>query len=317
MKITDLPAFERFYAKFKTGEFKPGIKSNLPIYSYKPNKTENLTPGHFVDGIGHSKILFKDIPKEFLTRDFFLHALCSVYHDVVSYVKEHLETEFDREFFKDHIATKKSSLSFENNCFEYMPLEYIDEEMVSCAMLKCIESRLTFIDRRNDSSNNWFFSVAKRKPDVLTQDLWILGARCFARKGNGRNKFLEITPEKYKNQEYYFAMCASNDTPVMEDIPKEILTTNFLVTLLNYDINNIKSFTNEALEETAPINGTDEKIKFWQYAILSKGHLISNIPLNDERVNFFISHYAEGSPEYRLSFQDVYSMYLRTKENKN
>ena len=99
----------------------------------------------------------------------------------------------------------------------------------------------------------------------------------------------------------------------MEDVPEKILTTNFLVILLNYNINNIKSFTNEALERVAPMDGSDEKMKFWEYAILSNGHLISDIPLNDERVNFFISHYPEGSPEYRISFQDVYSMYLRTK----
>lgn len=313
MKITDFPAFERFYAKFKNGEFKPGKKSDLSIYSYNPEKTQNLTPGHFVDGIHYTKIHLKDVPKEFRTREFFLHALCGVYHDVVEYVKEHLETEFDREFFKDHIATTKSSLSFADNCFEYMPLEYIDEEMVSCAMLKCIESRLIFIDRRNDPSCAWFFSVAKRKPEVLSQDLWILGARCFARKENGKNKFLDITPDKYKNEEYYFAMCDANGTPVMEDVPEKILTTNFLVILLNYNINNIKSFTNEALERVAPMDGSDEKMKFWEYAILSNGHLISDIPLNDERVNFFISHYPEGSPEYRISFQDVYSMYLRTK----
>ena len=130
-----------------------------------------------------------------------------------------------------------------------------------------------------------------------------------------KNNFLDITPDKYKNEEYYFAMCTANTTPVMEDFPKEILTTNFLITLLNYDIDNIKSFSNDALEEIAPIQGTDEKIKLWQYAILKDGHLISSIPLNDERVNFFISHYPEGSPEYRSSFQDVYSMYLRTKAN--
>lgn len=315
MKITDLPACQRFYAKVKNGDIKPGTKSRIPIYSYDPEKTQNLTTGHFVNGIEYSKIHFEDVPKEFRTRDFFLYALSGVHHDVVSYVKEHLGTEFDRKFFKDHIATDNFSLSFAQNCFEYMPIEYIDEEMVSCAMLKCIDSRLTFLDRRTDN-DDWFFSVAKRKPNVLTQDLWILGARCFARKENNKNEFLDITPDKYKNEEYYFAMCAANTTPVMEDFPKEILTTNFLLTLLNYDIDNIKSFSDDTLEEIVPIEGSDEKIKFWQYAILKDGYLILYIPLNDERINFFISHYPEGSHEYRTSFRDVYSLYLKRKYEK-
>lgn len=311
MKITDLPAYESINKHFENGEFKKGTVSNLPIYSYEKEMTGILTPGHFVDAINYGKIHFEDIPQEYRTRDFFIHALSSVHKDVLSYVKAHIGEEFDRNFFKDHIATDMYSLEFEENCFEYMPLDYIDEEMVSCAIIKAIESR--YVERRNDFSD-WFYSVAKRKPEVLTQDFWTLGARCFAEKINGKNKFLDMTPEQYKTEDYYFAMCLQNKTPVMEDFPEEILTTNFLVYLVNDSVGNIGSFSDKALEKTAPMEGKEEKVKFWQAAILLDGYVTRDIPLNDERVEFFLKHYDKDSSEYCYGFKDAYKRYLKSKE---
>lgn len=194
---------------------------------------------------------------------------------------------------------------FELNDFEYMPLEFIDEEMVSCAMFRSINMR--YVDRRGDCEE-WFYSVYRRKSEVLTQELYILGARCFARKMHGKNEFLDITPEEYRTPEFYFALCLENDTPVMEDIPESILTTNFLVGLLNENIENIRCFSEAALEREANMTGIGH-VKFWQAAIINEGYQIKNIPLNDERVEFFLSMYAE----YEYGFKYYYKTYLREK----
>lgn len=226
----------------------------------------------------------------------------------VYYVKEHIE-KFDKQFFKDHIATDYYCLEFEDNDFEYMPLEFIDEEMVACAMFKSVDMR--YVDRRGDCKE-WFYSVYRRKPEVLTQDLYILGARCFAAKRWGENKFLDITPEEYRTPEFYFALCLGNDTPVMEDIPENVLTTNFLVTLLNDSTENIRCFSEVALEREVPMTGRGN-VKCWQAAVINDGYRISDIPLNDERVEFFLSIYDKDSSEYEYGFKDHYKRYLRKK----
>lgn len=306
MKITELPAYKRLKEMFEQKGYSQGVKDTMPIYSWDDVQCipDNLTPGHYVYANDYSKIEFKDISKKYRTREFFLHALSSVRDDIVEYVKTHT-AEFDKQFFKDHIATNYFGLMFELNDFEYMPLEFIDEEMVSCAMFRSINMR--YVDRRGDCEE-WFYSVYRRKSEVLTQELYILGARCFARKMHGKNEFLDITPEEYRTPEFYFALCLENDTPVMEDIPESILTTNFLVGLLNENIENIRCFSEAALEREANMTGIGH-VKFWQAAIINEGYQIKNIPLNDERVEFFLSMYAE----YEYGFKYYYKTYLREK----
>lgn len=311
IRITDLPAYKRINEKFETGEFEQGTKSALTIYLYDKSTDKNsLTPGHFVSAISYCKIHFSDIPEQYLTRDFFVNALSSVHKDVVNYVKANLGTKFDRSFFKDYIATNKYALEFEENCFEYMPLDYIDEEMVSCAMLAALKNR--YAERRGDF-DDWFYSVARRKPEVLTQDFWTLGARLFAMRKQGKNRFLSLTPEHYKTREYYFAMCLENDSPVMEDFPEEVITTDFLFAVISSGTKNIRTFSAQALEREAPLQGKFKKLKFWQAAILLDGFVIKDIPLNDERVAFFLEHYDENSGEYCYSFRDAYKRYLKNK----
>lgn len=311
MKIIDLPAYQRICANFVSKDFKLGNISKLRIYSYDCGKDGVLTAGHYVDGIKYCKIHLSDVPKEFLTRDFFVCALSSVRKDVLTYVKEHLGTEFDKEFFKDHIATEQYALEFDENCFEYMPLDYIDEEMVFCAMFEAVRRR--FIDRRGDF-DDWFYSVAKRKPEVLTQDFWTLGARLWAIKRNGKNKFLEITPEKYRTKEYYFAMCLANDTPVMEDFPEEVISTQFLIALINDSTENVASFNEKALEWKVPVKGQSKELKIWQAVLLIDGTRVRDMPLNDERIEFFLNHYSEDSSEYRYGFKDHYKRWLNKKK---
>ncbi|MBR6613695.1 MAG: hypothetical protein IKK84_02900 [Clostridia bacterium] len=310
MKITDLAAYNRLREWFEKQGYTEGVKDDMPIYcwdnvSYTPS---GITPGHYVYAIEYSKLKLCDVPYNFRTREFFLHTLSGAYEELVDYVKAHIE-DFDKQFFKDHMATDYYSLEFELNDFEYMPLEYIDEEMVACAMFRAINMR--YAERRGDC-DDWFYSVYRRKPEVLTQDLYILGARCFAEKRGGVNKFLEITPKEYRTPEYYFALCLRNSTRVMEDIPDEILTTNFLITLINESVENIRSFSEKALEMEAEMQGRG-KVKFWQAAIINDGYSIRDIPLNEERINFFLSLYAKDTPQYEYGFKSHYKAYLREK----
>lgn len=312
MKISDLQAYQRIAEKFQSGEFQDGNVINLPIYSFHSEHVENITPGHYVDALNYCKLKFHQVPEKYRTREFFVRALSSTKKDLVAYVKAHLGNPFDKQFFKDHIVTEQYALEFEDNCFAYMPLEYIDEEMVSCAMMQAVRGR--YIERRGDF-DDWFYSVAERKPEVLTQDFWTLGARLFASRWHNENKFLSITPQKYRTEEYYFAMCLANGNPVMEDFPDEIITTNFLIRLINDTPENIKSFSEKALEKTAPMNGQNSEVKFWQAAVLLDGYLIRNIPLNEERIAFFLSHYDKDSSEYCFGFKDHYKAWQK-KQNK-
>lgn len=312
MKITELQAYKRLEEMFEQKGYSRGVKDDMPIYCWDNVHCipENLTPGHYVDGYKYGKIKFQDIPERYRTREFFLHALSGASEDIVEYIKEYPE-KFDKQFFKDHIETEYYGLEFELNDFEYMPLEFIDEEMVACAMFRAVNMR--YVDRRGDC-DDWFYSVYKRKPEVLTQELYILGARCFAAKWHGKNKFLDITPEEYRTPEFYFALCLNNNTPVMEDIPESILTTNFLVSLLNDNPGNIQCFSESALEKEAEMEGRGI-VKFWQAAVINDGYQIRNIPLNDERVEFFLSIYDKDSSEYECGFKDHYKRYIREKNS--
>lgn len=307
MKITELPAYRKLEEMFEKKGYSQGIEDNMSIHRWNNVRCvpANLTPGHYVHAISYGKIKFIDIPEEYRTREFFLHALSGAHKDIVEYVKAN-PSKFDKQFFKDHIVTNYYGLMFTLNDFEYMPLEFIDEEMVACAMFAAINMR--YVDRRREC-DDWFYSVYNRKPEVLTQELYTLGARCFAEKRYGKNMFLDITPKKYRTPEFYFALCLGNDTPVMEDIPESILTTNFLVRLLNNRTDNIRCFSEVALEREAPMAGRGN-VKFWQAAIINDGYLIRNIPLNDERVEFFLSIYDKASPQYEYGFKDHYERYL-------
>lgn len=312
MNITEMQAYKRLEESFKEKGYSQGKKNNTRNYFGDNAKCtqDNLMPRNYVDAVKYGEIKFRDVPVSYRTREFFLHTLSGAYKDIVEYVRENLEM-FDRQFFKDHIATNYYSLEFELNDFEYMPIEFIDEEMVACAMFRSVNMR--YVERRGDC-DDWFFSVYKRKPEVLTQDLYILGARCFAEKRKGKNEFLDITPEKYRTPEFYFAMCIQNRTPVMEDIPEDVLTNQFLIKLLNDSSENIQCFSKTALERKVLMMGEDP-MECWKIAIIDDGYQIKNIPLNDERVEFFLSKYDKDSFEYELGFKNHYKKYLRKKNS--
>ncbi|MCR5146263.1 MAG: hypothetical protein K6B70_02820 [Clostridia bacterium] len=314
MRITELPAYKRLEENFKQKGYSKGIEDKTPIYCWDDVHSipPDITVGHYAYAHSHGKIKFRDIPEKYRTREFFLHELSGAHENVVDYVKTHL-SQFDKQFFKDHIATDYYALEFELNDFEIMPLDFIDEEMVACAMFKSISMR--YVERRGDC-DEWFYSVYRRKPEVLTQELYILGARCFAAKNDGKNKFLYITPKEFRTPEYYFALCLENRTPVMEDIPREILTDDFIIKLINDKPENIRCFDEETMERKIPMAGNGT-VKIWQVAIILDGYQIRDIPLNDERVKFFLSKYDKDSWEYRSGFKNHYKEYIREKESKS
>ena len=82
--------------------------------------------GKYIDAIHYNKLSLYDVPKSLRTEEFFANTFYYTY----DYIKNNIE-KFDRNFFKDLIMTDGGSLIFDKNCFEIMPIEYIDEEMVS------------------------------------------------------------------------------------------------------------------------------------------------------------------------------------------
>ena len=308
--ITELSAYWKLEEEFTTKGYSEGTRDTTRIYSWDgiSSVPEGPTVGHYVDAIKYGRIGLEDVPERYRTRALFVHALSGVHKDLVEYVKAHPE-KFDKQFFKDHMMTNYYGLMFDLNDFEWMPLELIDEELVMCAMLRSISMR--YIDRRGEC-DDWFYSVHKRKPELLTQEMYTLGARCFASKIHGKNKFLDITPEEFRTKEYWLALCINNGTPVMEDISDEILTEGFLAVLLSYGPEQIKCFSEAALEKTLSLSELGD-MKCWQVAMRMDGHVAREIPLNDERVEYFLSWYDKDSSEYEYGFKDHYKAYLRAK----
>lgn len=269
------------------------------------------TPEVCASLMAYSRCYLSDVPESSRTREFYLNAY--FHNDVYEYIKNNANL-FDRQFYKDLIATNSAATWSDRNCFKFMPLEYIDEEMCSLAILESTD----YI------GGNWFEEVARRKPEVLTNDLWNLGARIYSSARSGINDFLEITPEEYKTQEYYKSMCMSNfnvGTPlytnkgrIMDTIPKNIITEEFLIDLLTEDIENIGMFNEQALETLVTVNEGEKEV-LWKAILKIDGKVIKYIPLNDERVEYFLSLYEKDSMEYRWCFKDEYKRYLKKKRN--
>lgn len=312
--------YKRISKKFEDGIFTSGEKCDLPTYDIKDDiwdiPEDERTPEVCCSIIDYGNFSFEAVPEESLTREFFINGFSN--DEVFAYIKANID-KFDREFFKDLIVTNKYATSFSNNCFEIMPVEYIDEEMCSLAIL----------NSTGWSDDDWFYSVLDRKKEALTADIWKMGARFYSRMVRGTNEFLLITPDEYKDEEYYREMCCCNynvgmelDTNkgrIMSSIPEDVITLEFVVSLLYISMNNIARFNENALETIVSYENADgEKIqeKLWQYVVKLDGNLIRYIPLNDERVEFFLSHYDKDSFEYDFAFKDNYKEYKKKLDEK-
>lgn len=317
-KIND-EVYQRINKKVEDGTFTKGNNCSLTKYYFERKTIEDFpvserTPEVCSSLIDYERCEFSDVPNSSRTREFFISSFTN--RDVNDYIKNNI-VNFDRQFFKDLIESNEYATNFANNCFAIMPLEYIDEEMCSLAIL----------NTTNWVSDDWFYDVYKRKPEVLTADLWKLGARLYARESGGKNKFLNITPEEYKDTEYYKEMCSCNfnygmklDTnkgKIMDSLPQEVLTTEFLLDLLKDDVDNVARFNDQALETLLYYKKDGETIieSIWQFIIGLRGDKIQYMELNDERVEFFLNHYSEDSFEYNCYFKDKYKRYKKEKSD--
>lgn len=301
--------YQRIKEKFENGTFTNGNDCQLTRYYFEYKTIRDFpiserTPDVCASLMDYSRCKLSDVPEISRTREFYIATFTN--NDVYNYIKTHIK-DFDRQFFKDLITTNKYATYFDRNCFTIMPIEYIDEEMCS----------LVFMHNTDWAADKWFYDVYERKPEALTADLFKLAAKLYSRLDGHKNRILDITPIEYKDEEYYLEMCQSSVTSsdknftLMDTISSQILTTDFLLKLLYLNPESISIFNEKALETTANENG----LKMWQIALFMNGHLIRNIPFNEERICFFKNHYAKDSGEYQISFKDKYRVYRKSKEN--
>lgn len=302
-KIKELPAYKRLVKQFSKKGYTKGIGQ------WKSRKIGPGTAGYYINELEYERVRIEDIPSDLL-QEVLLYTASGCYKGVYDYIKQHPD-QFDRQFWKDATSADYYNILFDNhNIFDIMPDEYLDEEMAMCAMFAAIDMR--YCERR-DECDGWFYTVYRRRPEILTREMYILGARCFAARHSDGNKFLDITPEKYRTQEYWIALCLCNNTPVMVDVPAHILTTDFLLEIYLSDESTLSGFTEEALEREVPFAG--QICKMWQAAIIHSGYSIRDIPLNEERIAFFRSRYDKDSYEYEYGFKNHYKAYLREQNN--
>ena len=317
--------YTRMLAKFNDeGPFTFGNDYHTTIYCYEdgeiinPNDIRAL--GKYIDAIRYNKLSLYDVPESLRTEEFFANTFYYTY----DYIKNNIE-KFDRNFFKNLIMTDSRSLIFDRNCFAIMPIEYIDEEMVSLAILS----------GTNWNSNKWLLTVYKRKPQVISEDVWKLAARLYG--GRTFSDILTITPKEYQDKEWYQELfkcgyncgcrCDGRDTYLNKDdrtvfmdcVPKEVLTSDFLMELLKDNPKNIGKFSEYALETEINVgidkDGNLIKKKIWQFAIEKDGDLINSIDLNEERVLYFKSLYDKDSFEY-FFFKNHYRDWKRSQQPK-
>lgn len=306
----DFPAFRRMDDQFNAKGYRLGRCIEVDRYSWPKEsrfvtrsriRQGELKVGHFISGIAYCEIGLSDVPEQFRTREFFIHTISD--DNVRNYIQAHPK-KFNRKFFKDVIATKDNCLTTHGgNIFEWMPLEFIDEEMVMCAMYASMD---------HWDHSDWLFQVHERKPEVLTREIFIIAAKEFGAGTDFAKRLKKITPRKYRTSEFYAALCHGGRTGVMGVVPKSIVTNKFLSKLYLGNPKSIECFTEEALEREVT-TGKYGTVKFWQLAILDDGELIRNIPLNDERNEFFMAHYDKDSFEYEYYFKERYKAYLREK----
>ena len=311
--------YHRIVNKFDEGIFTYGENCKLTKYYFNNLKIDDVpfhkrTPEVCASLMDYCRCKLRDVPKASRTRSFYISQFTD--SDVFSYIKNHID-QFDRQFFKDLLTSNEYSMIFDKNAFLIMPLEYIDEEMCSLSILHSVDW----------SDGKWFSIVAKRKPEALTADLWKLGARLYAREQDGKCDYCYITPSEYKDEEYYKELCLSNFNcgnslktnkgKIMNFVPENFLTLDFLLSLLIEDFESACRFSEKALEMEFEYmdDGQRRKEKIWQFVIRRDGFLIRELVLNDERISFFLDYYGKDSPEYRIGLKDKYREYKKIREN--
>ncbi len=249
---------------------------------------------HFLISYGRCK--FEDVPEKARTREFYLNSFTD--KDVYKYIESHIN-EFDREFFKDLFATNHYALIFEDNAFEIMPLEYIDSEMVDIAFLNALDW--------NDS--DWFQTVVRRKPEVITYQAWLCAARYYASVYNVLNN----VPDEYKTETFYLEImscCYNVRMPLtrdkektIEQIPDSIMTPDFLKNVLCLDLENIGRIPEKYMDTMLDFRG--KKVSVWEVGIIADSKIITLIEPTWERIKLFKDRYGDSSFYYNLYCKDI------------
>ena len=310
--------YERILNKFNEGIFNKGENYSFNYY-YGGDITDYFmderTPEVCSSLMSYGKCKITDVPKSSITREFLLNSFGN--KGVKEYIQSHLDN-FDKQFYLDLICTNKYCTHFDGNVFSIIPLQYIDEEICSLAMINTMDW----------SASDWFEIVLKRKPEALSSDIWKLAARVYTKCSK---LILDNVPNEYCDEEFYLELLScsfncglsltNNKSKVMDLIPDEKITLEFLIDLFLYDnkrfydkFANLGAFNEKALETLIPIKG--ENIPFWKYVLSENGETIKYIPLNEERCEFFLSHYDKDSFAYTCYFKDKYKEFLK-QENSN
>lgn len=308
--------YRRVYKKVEDNILNTRSKIGLEGKYIAPNiNLEDISPSDrtlemYVSLINHNRCHLEDVPNELLSDSFFISTFQG---EVRDYIKNH-PAKFDRQFYKNLISSNYHATTGEDNCFRIMPVEYIDEEMCTLAILNSLDH----------TKDDWFYTVQERKPEALTEDLWKLGAKFYAEEKDGENRFLKMTPEPYKDEEYYLEMCSSICSlypvkgKIMDTIPKEVITPQFLMKLLSDTIENIATFNEDALETEIAYheNGNEVHECIWQFAIRKWYATIERMKLTPERIAYFKQYYGNETDQYNGNFRSRYRKFRHPKVNQ-
>ena len=181
--------YKRVLDKFsENGPYSFGVDYDTCRYYFERNSTipnDFRALGGYINAICFGWKLVSDIPQVYRINELYANTFTS--NGTYEYIKNHIN-EFDREFFKDTITSNEHSLYYlDTNCFSIMPLEYIDDEMISLAIL--CAPQYDYID--------WFKTVCQRKKEAISVDVWKLAARLY---GDVFAKdIIDMTPPEYKD----------------------------------------------------------------------------------------------------------------------
>jgi len=309
--------YKRIKDKFDMGLFSYGQDLRFEKKWVSDDDLSNYSASDYNDELFSSLVecgIFGllDVPSNYRTNKFYISQFLN--KDVYDYIKNNIN-DFDREFFKDLITScEHCTMLSDINAFLIMPLEYIDEEMCSLAML-----RSTWC-----SASQWFNIVLSRKPSALTEDLWKLGARLYANCSINNCPYVDATPDEYKDDEYYNELCQcqfsrgnglwKTKKNIMKFIPED-LKYGIAKKVFALDTRNVSFFSDDMLELPASSFGFESREKLWQYLIRINGFNIKCIPLNMDRIVYFTSLYDRHSNEYKRSFRDSVIDYINDSES--
>ena len=307
--------YNRIYDRFKTGEFSFGNDLRFTKKRVCEDDLSNITDfdDEFYASLVENGICsLNEVPYKYRTNKFYISLFLD--EDIFSYIRDNVD-EFDREFFKDLITSSEFCNLLSDRCaFLIMPIEYIDEEMCSLAILHstwCCASA-------------WFNVVLKRKPSVINEDMWKLAARLYAITTKDGCPFLDIVPDEFKDKEFYEELCLSSyfKSKKVWDSKQGIM--NYIPDKMKFEIakNNIKHsrdsiylFSDELFDLPANVLDIPSNEVLWKTIIDENGFNIKYIPLNIERINYFTSIYDRRSDEYKRNFRSKMLKYMVSDNN--